>query len=143
MGEEAMKIVEPGHVYALQEQDGGDARHLTFVNREPGHEHPGVQTQEVLRALIDRTYHCDNCLPDDINADIIHHLQMALVFHEMRALRRKAEKGLYRPQSAEVGSDGHFLVLQPLEDDPLAAPRRAFPERKLSACTYRSYGEKR
>src|SRR5207302_3482753 len=46
---------------------------LMFVNREKGHEHPGTQTQEVIRALIDRTQHCDACLRWAGNDEIIYH----------------------------------------------------------------------
>ena len=88
-----MKILEPGHIYALNVLDGllGETDNLTFVNREPGKEHPGYQTQEVLRALIDRTRHCDNCLRWPGNDLIIQHLRMALVLHEARALERKTK----------------------------------------------------
>lgn len=123
-----MKIVEPGHVYALSwldgepwtayhYPDGNDdpdvsvhEDHLIFVNREEGSEHGGTQTQEVLRALIDRTMHCDNCLPWNGNAKIIHHLRMALALHEARALERKAEKGYYEPERVAKGDDGHFTL---------------------------------
>lgn len=129
-----MKIIEPGHVYELDYLDapphvsGDPEQRLVFVNREPGHEHPGTQTQEVLRALIDRTYHCDHCMPHELNAMIVHHLRMALVFHEMRALERKAEKGFYAPEEVKVGSDGHFILdtVPTTDPDPNAAPRRKF-----------------
>lgn len=131
-----MKIIEAGHIYDLRflgEQKGGsqsdydNERRLVFANREPGTEHAGTQTQEVLRALIDRTYHCDNCLPSELNAFIIHHLRMALVYHEMRALQRKAEKGLYEPEMVELGPDGHFdFGAMTTFDQPKAAPRRKF-----------------
>lgn len=136
-----MKIIEPGHIYQLEFlddyafQSGNEieaamyeaSKLLTFVNREEGHEHPGTQTQEVLRALIDRTYHCDHCMPDENNAMIIHHLRMALVYHEARALVRKAEKGHYLAEAISVDTDGHFLVRESDADaDPKRAPRRDF-----------------
>ena|SRR5208283_77509 len=105
-----MKIIEPGHVYQLHTLDGIGVQHLTFVNREPGSEHEGTQTQEVLRALIDRTMHCDNCLRWEGNDKIIHHLRMALALHEARAIERKAEKGYYAPERLKVGADGHFTL---------------------------------
>jgi hypothetical protein len=105
-----MKIIEPGHVYELNSLDGGTPETLTFVNREEGQEHPGTQTQEVLRALIDRTMHCDNCKRWDGNDKIIHHLRMALALHEARAIVRKAEKGYYKPEQMAVGADGHFTL---------------------------------
>jgi group I intron endonuclease len=92
-----MKIIERGHIYMLQtldktERDTCDA-HIRFVNRERGAEHPGTQTQELLRALIDRTMHCDNCIPWDSNIQIIHHMRMAIAYHEARALERKVYIG--------------------------------------------------
>lgn len=155
-----MKIIEPGHIYELAQQDypiwtvedekaarahvcpeGAPVR-LKFVNREPGHHHPGTQTQEVLRALIDRTYHCDSYMPHELNAMIIHHLRMALVYHEMQALERKAEKGLYRPEDVVVGVDGHFALTSdlPTKVHRYPAPRREFqlqvPQKE---CKYREY----
>lgn len=107
-----MKIVEPGHIYELHSLDGakGETETLRFVNREGGAEHPGTQTQEVLRALIDRTMHCDNCLRWEGNDKIIQHLRMALALHESRAIERKAEKGYYAPERLKVGADGHFTL---------------------------------
>ena len=117
-----MKIIEPGHVYELSQMDLPDAGPcplvvLTFVNREEGHKHPGTQTQEVLRALIDRTMHCDNCLPWDGNAKIIHHLRMALALHEARALERKTEKQYISPESIKTGPDGHFALLDVFDSE--------------------------
>ena len=110
-----MKIVEPGHVYELHSLDGkrGEVETLRFVNREPGTEHPGTQTQEVLRALIDRTMHCDNCLRWSGNDRIIYHLRMALALHESRAIERKAEKGYYRPEQVTTSDhDGHYQIAE-------------------------------
>jgi hypothetical protein len=123
-----MKIIEPGHIYQLNWLDkwesndsrwnefkGPDSKHyldtLVFVNRESGYEHPGTQTQEVIRALIDRTRHCDNCLRRDGNDLIIHHLRMALVLHEARALERKTIKGIITPETVATGDDGHFSLI--------------------------------
>ena len=117
-----MKILEAGHVYELayiDRRSDNDLEHgiLAFVNREDT-PHPGTQTQEVIRALIDRTRHCNNCLPWDGNDDIIYHLRMALILHESRALWRKVEKGLIDPEHICVGSDGHFsLTTNPSSPD--------------------------
>jgi hypothetical protein len=107
-----MQVVEPGHVYKLASFDGGEDEGviLTFVNREEGTEHAGTQTQEVLRALIERTQHCDACLRWEKNDDIVYHLRMALVLHESRALERQVEKGLLKPEIEPVGANGHFLL---------------------------------
>lgn len=116
-----MKVLEPGHVYELASLDGGPPQKLTFVNRECGTEHPGTQTQEVLRSLvdvvdtlIDRTNHCDGCIPWPGNERIIkamseaqRQLRLALLFHEQRAMERKVERG-WKPEKAVTSGDGHF-----------------------------------
>lgn len=104
-----MKIIEPGHIYELSSLDGDLQQLLTFVNREIT-KHPGTQTQDVLRCLIDRTMHCDSCLRWEGNDEIIHHLRMALVLHEARALIRKTQKGLIKPEKIRIGPDGHFFL---------------------------------
>jgi hypothetical protein len=113
-----MRIAEPGHVYDLNHIDAHELyERLTFVNREPGTEHSGTQTQEVLRALIDRTMHCDNCLRWEGNDLIIYHLRMALVLHEARALIRKVEKGIIQPENIVTNrEDGHFAIRTKSED---------------------------
>lgn len=103
-----MKILERGHIYQLEHRDGSGAGLLVFVNREPGSAHEGTQTQEILRALIDRTQHCDNCLRWEGNDKIIHHLRMALALHEARAIERKTEKGIITPETVATGRDGHY-----------------------------------
>lgn len=74
----------------------------------------------MLRALIDRTMHCDNCLRWEGNDLIIHHLRMALVLHEARALGRKVEKGELEPERITISTkDGHFKLkptLYPSDD---------------------------
>lgn len=109
-----MKIIEPGHIYELHTLDKSHLddpnETIVFVNRED-RPHPGTQTQEVIRALIDRTRHCDNCLRWPGNDQIIYHLRMALVLHEARALERKTEKGIILPELVAVEEkDGHFKL---------------------------------
>ena len=117
-----MKVVEPGHIYELTVLDGDDPMVIRFVNREIGTEHSGTQTQEVLRAqidslevLIDRTNHCDNCLPWIGNERIIkamseaqRQLRLALLYHEQRVLERKLERDGWKPEMVAVAEDGHF-----------------------------------
>ena len=109
-----MRVIEAGHVYECDMFDVTgeqipDKQLLSFVNREPGTEHPGTRTQDVLRALIERTIHCDNCLPWPGNAHIIYHLRMALVLHEARALERKVEKHTMQPERVATANDGNFF----------------------------------
>lgn len=90
-----MHVIDSGHVYEL-EQLGGGTQKLTFVKRSGGairygEEWPGVQTQEVLRALIDRTNYLDGVLPCVETRDALWYLRMALFMYEVRAYRRKKE----------------------------------------------------
>lgn len=111
-----MKVIEKGHVYAPQmrtpggEQTDDDHPRIVFVNKQPGQEHGGTTTQEVIRVLLDRTRHCANCLPHPNNERIIYHLRMALILHEARALERKTEKGDFEPEYLRTGGDGHFEI---------------------------------
>lgn len=118
-----MKVVEPGHIYELHQLDGNELPlRLVFVNREDGSEHPGTQTQEVLRVivnmlecLVDRTNHCDACLQWEGNDRIVKAMteaqrqaRLAILYHEQRAMERKFEKGKMDPATHPIGIDGHF-----------------------------------
>lgn len=135
-----MKIIEPGHVYDLNWLDDNPLtfvkndqvmqaaeNRLIFVNREDN-PHGGTQTQEVLRALIDRTMHCDNCLRWPGNDEIIYHLRMALVLHEQRALGRHVEKGEIQPERVRTGSDGHFMLAVP--DEPYSEDAARYQQKE-------------
>ena len=79
-----------------------------------------------IEALIDRTNHCDECLPWKGNAEIIMelskaqfrlrrsnmlaiwHLRRALLFHEYRAMEQKISKKGWRPELVKTAADGHF-----------------------------------
>lgn len=118
-----MKVLEPGHIYELTVLDGDEPVVIRFVNREDT-PHSGTQTQEVLRAeidalevLIDRTNHCDGCLPWVGNERIIkamseaqRQLRLALLYHEQRAMERKIDKKGWKPEQMAVAADGHFKV---------------------------------
>lgn len=89
-----MRVVDDGHIYDLKELEGGWQR-ITFIKRSSGsiqydEEWPGLQTQEVLRALIDRTKYLYAVRPCDETADAIHFLRMALYSYELRAWLRKS-----------------------------------------------------
>lgn len=120
-----MKVLEKGHVYLLENKAlssamiadvdaGGRAmtpeNKIVFVNQQPGQEHGGTLTQEVIRALLDRTRHCANCMPHPNNERIVYHLRMALVLHEARALERMVEKGELRPEYVPTVDGGHFDI---------------------------------
>ena len=127
-----MKTHEDGHEYELDERFGdgtpgiAGTQSIRFVNREPGHEHDGVTTQEVIRALIDRTQYCDKCLPWSGNKEIVKHLRMALAIHEARALIRKVERGDLAIERLEKSNSDHHLVTP---DFATNAPSYAFENR--------------
>ena len=93
-----MTVIDPGHDYYLDLLDGGIGRlaqtRLTFVKREgPGYpgnvgSHPGVNLQEVLRALIDRVKYLDRQIACSENRAVLLNLRAALHFLEVRAARR-------------------------------------------------------
>lgn len=113
-----MKVLYHGHRYVLENVDGHGTQILQFVQRTPHHEpKEGVLNQEVLRALIERVQHLDGELPHPANAQILHHLRMALVLHEARAMVRDVEKGDLKPELVELDSGGHFNLSI---DDPRA-----------------------
>ncbi|MEI8224144.1 MAG: hypothetical protein WCG20_03415 [bacterium] len=92
-----MKIIDPGHIYELRQLGDSEVQVLKFIKRSGGavnyaKEWPGLQTQEVLRALIDRTKYLNNVLPCKETEEAIKHLQMAMYWYEARALRRKRSK---------------------------------------------------
>lgn len=136
-----MKVIEPGHIYDLHSLDGdGKPVRLTFVNREPGTEHPGTQTQECLRALIDRTIHCDNCLRWPGNDLIVYHLRAALALHEARAIERKVEKGELKPEKIAISQDdGHFYLYNG-ESDPNAAEEQEHEDKLTPRLPTPSHG---
>lgn len=114
-----MKVIETGHIYEPKTRECGipgkqlpAEQRIVFVNKQPGQEHDGTTTQEVIRVLLDRTRHCANCMPHRNNEQIIYHLRMALVLHEARALERKVEKGDIEPEYLATGNDGHFMLAE-------------------------------
>jgi hypothetical protein len=139
-----MKVIKPGHVYALEHAPAGTGEQaITFVNRE-AEPHDGTLSQELLRAnidcmevLIDRTNHCDACLPWPGNFRIIkalseaqRQMRLALLFHEQRAMERKMEKHGVMPEVVPTAEDGHFAY-------PLPPPAEA--EAKCEACGGEGY----
>lgn len=92
-----MKVIETGHVYDLKRLESKGYERLTFIKRSSGaiqynDEHSGTNTQEVIRALIERTGYLHSVLPCDETADAIYYLRMALYCYEVRAYRRKQQK---------------------------------------------------
>ncbi|HTH92940.1 MAG TPA: hypothetical protein VL576_00450 [Candidatus Paceibacterota bacterium] len=89
-----MKTIDPGHIYELRQLGDDNTQTMTFIKRSGGavqyeKEWPGLQTQEVLRALIDRTKYLYEVLPCKETEEALRHLRMALFWYEARAYRRK------------------------------------------------------
>lgn len=107
-----MKIIDPGHIYELQELGGG-IQTVTFIKRSGGavrydKEWSGLQTQEVLRALIDRTKYLHSILPCKETECAEKHLRLALFEYEKRAYRRKQE-GVNRTTCTHDDSDENVV----------------------------------
>lgn len=92
-----MKVIDPGHIYELDQLGDNNKQKLVFIKRSGGaiqyeKEWPGLQTQEVLRALIDRTKYLDCVLSCKETKEALKHLRMAVFWYEARAFRRKKSK---------------------------------------------------
>jgi len=106
-----MRVIKPGHLYALDQLDSDVAQQLQFVQRLPFHApKPGVTNQEVLRALIDRVKVLNTEVPWQGNEQIIYHLRMALALHENRAVLRHIEKQQLPVEHYPTGPDGHWVI---------------------------------
>lgn len=92
-----MRVVDPGHLYALAKLDNRKSRvptYLRFVKREgdkyPGNvgHYAGTNIQEVLRAVIDRVKYLDNQVPSERNQTVLTHLRLSIAELELRAAER-------------------------------------------------------
>ncbi|MCA1571174.1 MAG: hypothetical protein LC798_12825 [Chloroflexi bacterium] len=113
-----MKILEPGHVYAVENVDGPGKQEIRFVRRRDGkgeplpESTPGVLTQELLRVCIDRTLYLYAEAPCDEDTEIIEKLRDCLVLYESRAARRAIER-LPKPEQADCVLDVRSPALHP------------------------------
>jgi hypothetical protein len=101
-----MRVIDPGHTYALDEIAGDvddpsrpGSRWLSFVKRVgdayPGNAPParhGPTTQEVIRALIDRTKYVDDQRESAHNESAIRALRTALYHLELRAAEERGDR---------------------------------------------------
>lgn len=97
-----MKILDPGHLYELDNLDAPgpslQTATLRFVKRVgdkyPGNSEPayeGTTTQEVLRALIDRQKYVDGQRHDMANVLVVSNLRQALRWLEVRAAEERGD----------------------------------------------------
>lgn len=95
-----MKVVDPGHVYEVENADGSGTQRIEFVRRRDANAHllpeserkEGILTQELLRVAIDRTLYLNAEAPCVENIEIVDALRRALSLYESRAARRTIEK---------------------------------------------------
>lgn len=102
-------VLEPGHKYKLPHLESEGFEIVRFVRRSSAmvdyaqKEHPGTNTQRVIRMLIDRTLYLDAVGTDVDTLDAVYFLRMALFAYEARAWRRKQAK----LNKAAVGTPEH------------------------------------
>lgn len=112
-----MRIIEAGHLYAVENIGGSGEQYIRFVRRRDDHGElldgtrrtPGILTQELLRVAIDRTLYLYAEAPCDEDTRIVDYLRMALVLYESRAARRTIEQ-LGKPEEAEVCVVCHHIL---------------------------------
>lgn len=112
-----MKALVPGHVYEVQNIDGDGTQVIRFVYRRDSAaellpedlREEGIQSQELLRVLIDRTLYLHAEQPWQENVKIIHHLRDALRLYEARATRRSIEKLSMPERHTTCRTCGHVL----------------------------------
>lgn len=107
-----MRVIYPGHKFALRNVDDDDEQILQFLQRAPFHDPiPGVTNQEVHRVLLSRIEVLNAEDPWWGNERMIHNLRENIGMHELRAMLRHAKKGDLRPEDIQVGKDGHFVFV--------------------------------
>ena len=97
-----MKVLDKGHRYALASFDGGESEVLQFVKRNnPPWKYPGnvdsstgTQTQEVLRALIERSEYVNSQIYAPETAEVVGLLRQALFLLEHRHARMHSCEGV-------------------------------------------------
>lgn len=104
-----MRVIDPGHKFALASLDGGEEIILTHVKREgakyPGNvgHYPGTTTQEICRAEISRIQYVDTQRPCDENKIIVEYFRQVIRALEYRAAREHNRK--LKPTSVEIEND--------------------------------------
>lgn len=104
-----MEVLDPGHLYRVPNLEAAGCQVIRFIKRSSAmiqhpKEHSGVNTQEVIRVLIDRTDYLYDVGPCEETADAAYYLRMALWCYEARAYRRKQQKlNKAAPTRAEPG----------------------------------------
>ena len=113
-----MKVLDPGNAYELDNLRSEGSQILTFMKDEEIHGvgHQGTSCQEAIRAVIHRVQVLDKEMPAGENAFIVHHLRMAILGFETRALRRMVEKGL-AIEAVSTQDNGHIFKMTEIIHD--------------------------
>lgn len=110
-----MRVIDPGHDYALDVLDGiqsdnmTEVQRLVFVKREgenyPGNvgHHAGTTTQEVLRACVDRLRYVNGQIASSYTEEAIRLLRQAIWVLEVRAADRHGRAVTFDLDGAEKG----------------------------------------
>lgn len=108
-----MEVVEPGHIYKLNNLKCNRQIHFQF-HKDPdihnGQFLDGPSCQEVLRMVIDRTKYLDSEQEWEGNQKILMHLRSAIALFESRALLKKIEKDQLAIEDVDLGFDGHLTL---------------------------------
>lgn len=91
------KTLDPGHHYRIANLESPGSQDIIFLKRSSKmiqhlDEHPGINTQELIRVCIDRSEYLDGVGGCDETKDAMYYLRMALWCYEARAYRRKQQK---------------------------------------------------
>jgi hypothetical protein len=110
-----MRVLDPGHRYALDNLETGGKTILQFY-KDPalhgGEGCSGPSCQEVLRAIIDRVQELDRERHWEGNATIIYDLRHAIAGFEARALLRRVEKDGLEIERQPLAPDGHLMLAE-------------------------------
>lgn len=114
-----VRIVEPGHIYAVKNRDDNSEQIIKFIRSDlPGQagSHDGILCQDLLRILMDRVHFLNKQQPCQENQDIYVRLREVLILFETRAMKRKLEKHPYLDRIAP-GDDGHMFTVNDVEKE--------------------------
>ena len=95
-----MKVLSPGHRYALEAHCGGEPQEIQFVEKKPIPDgtpgmflvRDGTTNEEVIAMLMDRMNHMQATLPCVENENAIKHLAMAYECLYRRSLDRSIRR---------------------------------------------------
>jgi hypothetical protein len=120
-----MKVIDPGHIYELEEVGSQKNQRIIFIKKTGEHQHhqeewPGVYNQELIRILIDRTQYLNTALPSLEYRSVIEHLRYALYQLEMRALKiKQGNDDTLLPSLEEIVLRGTDIEKMKVGDDGL------------------------